>query len=103
MVRYPYTAVITWTEQLFNIATGLYTIGSEIVKTLKCSAASNGKGVHINGIDGNMVLFDYVLYTSRLNYNIPYGAKVVLSMPNSTINTTVKRVETTQLSTIIWV
>jgi Flp pilus assembly protein TadG len=97
--RYPHTAVIEWKgNPTQDNATGNWTAGTTITKTIKGRADINGSGSMVGLADGTQIVYNYIFVTSVQDFTAPYDAKITIG----DIKGTVKRHVNNQTGGRIW-
>lgn len=100
MVRYPDTLVVTWTGDGSFGTAGNYTAGSTVSKTIEGRAEANGKGNLIRTNDGAQIVYDYMFYSEKQDFQAPFGASADLN--SGKWKGTVKHHVNSQVKTRIW-
>jgi hypothetical protein len=102
-VRYPHILTVSWNEPTTFDSHGMPVAGDSVSHTIRGRAEANGKGSLVRTDDGAQIVYDWSFFSLPVSFQVPFGAKVVLSEGEKTIwEGTVKRQASGQKTSQIW-
>ena len=101
--QYPHIIEIELNPTSPILKNGEWVFGTSSPVVLECRAEPNGSGTIKESASGQLVVYSYLVYLGKLEYEIPFGTKCKVVYPSSKeVEMTVLRHENGQLNSRIW-